>query len=153
MFSITCSLAIEIVVFVGVKNAEHFLRFTGNHILKSLVWKVAKRSCNSMYSSLCKTKTGGYKKKVVKQLLRVREIKGLLQNQFSSLSFSTDPSLPITKSRVSIGLSLLKSTTHLRSESRYEPLRELTQDDTILQRCFQKLLWVCYVLFRRAEHS
>lgn len=48
---------------------------------------------------------------------------------------------------------LTKSTAHLGREARYEALRELAQDDTILQRCFQKVLRVRYVLFGRAEHS
>lgn len=48
---------------------------------------------------------------------------------------------------------LTKSTAHLGREARNEALRELAQDDTILQRCFQKVLRVRYVLFGRAEHS
>ena len=45
------------------------------------------------------------------------------------------------------------SWTHLGSETRYNSLDKFAHNDSILKRCFKKVLWVRYVLFRRTEYS
>lgn len=66
--------------------------------------------------------------------------------------FRTPPFLTQTRTdRLSIW-SIIPAG-HLRSETGYEALRQLAQNDPILQRSFQKLLRVRYVLLRRAEDA
>ncbi|MEQ2165646.1 hypothetical protein GOODEAATRI_019274, partial [Goodea atripinnis] len=62
------------------------------------------------------------------------ECKAWAADKFLSVSLSSNPSLVFTEISRSFDICLPhKSAAHLGCEARYESLRELTQDDPILE--------------------
>lgn len=69
------------------------------------------------------------------------------------LSVLSNPSLPYTNTYRPNNIGSIIPVGHLGRKTGYEALRQLAQNDPILQRSFQKLLRVRYVLLGRAEDA
>lgn len=85
----------------------------------------------------------------------VQKCKALFRSGAGSyrLSVISNPSLLYTNTHRPIIIWSIIPVGHLRSKTGYKALRQLAQNDPILQRSFQKLLRVRYVLLRRAEDA